>query len=83
MSLCNEIASTIQKADSSYFFENYTKQANAVIKMLESKGYVIIPKKPTEEMIAAGENGIRSGKVRPAEHVQHVFTAMAAAGAQK
>ena len=83
MALCDEIANTIQKADSSYFFENYTKQAAAVISMLESKGYLIVPKKPTEEMISAGENGIRSGKVKPAEHVQHVYTTMALAGAKK
>ncbi len=83
MALSDDIANAIKKADSSYFFENYTKQAAAVISMLESKGYIIVPKKPTDEMISAGENGIRAGKVKPAEHVQHVFNVMALAGAKK
>jgi hypothetical protein len=83
MAIKDDIAKTIQTADSSYFFEDYSKQAAAVIRMLESKGYAIVPKKATESMIEAGENGIIAGKMKPAEHVQHVFHAMVAAGAAK
>lgn len=83
MGIREDIANTIQLADKSYFFEDYGKQATAVLKMLESKGYAIVPKKATEPMVTAGENGIVAGKVKPAEHVQHVFHAMVAAGAQK
>jgi hypothetical protein len=83
MGLRDEIAQTIQTADKSYFFEDYAKQASAVLKMLDSKGYVIVPKQATESMIVAGENGIVAGKMKPAEHVQHVFQAMVKAGATK
>lgn len=83
MGIHEDIANTIQSTDKNYFFEDYGKQASAVLKMLESKGYVIVPKKATESMVSAGEHGIIPGKMRPAEHVQHVFQAMVAAGVQK
>lgn len=83
MVIRDEIAKTIKTADSSYFFEDYSKQASAVMRMLESKGFVIVPKKATDTMIVAGENGIVPGKMKPAEHVQHVFQAMVSAGAAK
>ncbi len=76
MSLHSEIARAIQNADNSYFFENYSKQAKAVLRTLEQEGYIIIPKDPTEDMIKAGADAILPGKVRPDVLVRHVFSSM-------
>jgi len=83
MSLQNDIASAIQKADSSYFFENYTKQAHAVISALQKKGYAITPKEPTEDMIKAGTDSIMSGKVKPEALVKQVYLSMIDASGKK
>ncbi len=74
--LQNDIAGAIKKADSTYFFEDYTKQALAVLLTLEKGGYTIIPKKPTDAMLEAGADAILPGKVRPEEHVKYVYSSM-------
>jgi len=76
MALHQDIARAIQKADNSYFFEDYSKQARAVLRALEKEGYVIVPKSPTEDMIQAGSDAILPGKVRPDALVRHVFESM-------
>lgn len=81
MSVQREIASAIQQADTSYFFEDYSKQALAVLRVLERNGYAIVPKDPTEEMIKAGSDAILPGKVKPDALVRHVYTSMAKAAA--
>ncbi len=55
MSVMLLIADTIQKADKSYLFEDYTKQALAVVQALKSEGYIVVPRKATEAMLEAGE----------------------------
>src|SRR3546814_19340542 len=47
------ISEAIKKADSSYFFENYNKQAAAVLAALKQHGYTIVPYYPTVEMVKA------------------------------
>ncbi len=83
MSLNDTIASAIKKADNSYFFENYTKQATAVLSVLEKKGYTIIPKEPTEDMIKAGTDSILTGQVKPDALVKQVFTSMLSSARRK
>lgn len=83
MSLHSDIAAAIQKADSSYFFEDYSKQAQAVLRVLEQNGYTIVPKTPTEEMIKAGSDAILPGKVKPEELARYVYTSMAKAAGKK
>jgi predicted glycosyltransferase len=80
MSVKDDIAKAIQQADKSYFFENYTKQAEAVIRELHRNGYVITPRIATDEMIAEGEKAILPGKVKPADHLRWVYEAMIKAG---
>ncbi len=79
MSVRGRIARAIQKADKSYFFENYSKQAQAVLRALEKDGYTIVPLNPTEEMIQAGSDAILPGKVRPEALARMVFESMAKA----
>lgn len=76
MRMISEIGQAIETADNSLFRENYSKQAEAVLRHIDKKGYVIVPKKATDDMLQAGEDAIQSGKVLPKEHVGHVYTAM-------
>lgn len=70
------IQDAIAEADSSYFFENYTKQAQAVIQALEKAGYSIhvantatIP----AELWEKAADQMKTGRIRPAEHVKDVY----------
>jgi hypothetical protein len=73
------IARAIKKSDKSYFFENYSKQARAVLKMLADEGYAIVPLEPDKKMIEQGVDQVLSGSVKPETHVLRVYRAMIAA----
>lgn len=77
------IAKAIKRADSSYFFENYDKQADAVIKRLLAENMMIVPIEPDEAMIEAGVQAVGTGKIRPEDHVRYVYTDMIKQGAKK
>lgn len=79
MSIEKTIAQAIRKADKSYFWENYTKQARSVLKELEKAGYVIAPIIPTKEMIKEGSDAIIGGKVKPSTHVTDIYQVMISA----
>ncbi len=70
------IARTIKEADTSYFWENYTKQAMAVRKVLKAAGYVIVPENPSQKMIDAGINRIMVGRTHAEDLTQKIYTAM-------
>jgi hypothetical protein len=74
--LKKSIANAIKRSDTSYFFEDYNSQATAVLKMLQTEGFMIVPNAPTEDMIAAGVQAIGSGKIRPEDHVRYVYNDM-------
>lgn len=67
------IADAIQKADNSYFFENYSKQAQAVLHALSRAGYQIIPGELTDELIKEVTQKMRMGRVKPEDHVRHLL----------
>jgi hypothetical protein len=67
------IENAIQKADSSYFFEDYTKQARAVIAALEAAGFAIMPKDFSEEIWKQVADAMKTGRVKPEEHVKDVY----------
>jgi hypothetical protein len=67
------IASAIQKADTSYFNEDYTKQAQAVLAALEQAGYQLMPKEYPPETWAKAADAMKTGRVRPEEHVKNVY----------
>lgn len=71
--LQSTIENAISKADSSYFFEDYTKQARAVIAALEAAGFAVITKNIPEEVWVQVANEMRTGRVKPEEHVKDVF----------
>ncbi len=76
MSIHDTIAVAIKKADKSYFFENYSDQASEVLRVLDRKGYIVIPRDPTEDMVKAGADSIASGQVKPDALVKQVFGTM-------
>lgn len=67
------IENAICKADSSYFFEDYTKQALAVIKALETAGFAVVAKDLPEDLWAKIGAEMKTGRVSPTEHVKDVF----------
>lgn len=70
------IAEAIKEADSSYFFENYTKQADAVIAALRKHGYVIVPYYPTVGMVKAAMDELQYGQNRFTNVVMPMYLAM-------
>jgi hypothetical protein len=70
------ISDAIKKADSTYFFEDYGKQAVAVMKALEKSGYKIVKSEPTKEMIKQGVWAINMGQIDARELAKDVYLKM-------
>lgn len=66
------IQDAIAKADSSYFFEDYTKQAKAVLAALNSAGYRLIPAENSEEVWKKVADQMRTGRLQPHVHTKDV-----------
>ena len=76
MNLTKTIAQAIKNEDKTYFFEDYTKQAKAVLKVLHKSGYVLVPKEPSAEMIKAGVLAINLGIVDAKVLAKEVYQQM-------
>ncbi len=76
MNLVGIIANAIKKADNSYFFENYSQQAKAVIKELARHGYVLTPEEPSKKMIKAGIYAINLGIVDAKKLAKEIYKDM-------
>jgi hypothetical protein len=74
--LSDTIAQAIRKADRRYFFEDYTAQADAVLKALRKAGMIVVPLEPTAEIIEAGKNSLKYGTQRPADMLKSLYQAM-------
>lgn len=72
-SIRNLIASTIKEADKSYFFEDYTIQASAVLKALKTAGYRIVPQTMEKEEFKIIANNMKMGKMQPEQHVENMY----------
>ncbi|MES2984316.1 MAG: hypothetical protein V4735_03910 [Pseudomonadota bacterium] len=66
------IENAIQKADASYFFEDYTKQAQAVLKAIDAAGFAITAKDMGDDIWTQVAKEMRTGRLRPEEHVKDV-----------
>lgn len=73
MSALKIIAKAIKKADSSYFFEDYDKQAKAVLKALEAEGYAVTRREADMELFKKVADEMATGRMKPEEHVQDVY----------
>ncbi len=76
MSLEKQIAVAIKKADSSYFFEDYSKQAKAVLDCVKKEGYQIIPAELEDGLYKKISDQMRTGKMTPEEHIRDVYQTM-------
>lgn len=70
------IAKAIKDADSSYFWEDYSKQAAAVIRSVHAAGYVLVPEDPSLKMIQSGVNAVMIGRTQPHELARQIYAAM-------
>lgn len=81
--LTNRIAEAIRAADSSYFNEDYTKQARAVLTAIEKAGYVLMPQDyPADTWKRVAEN-MKTGRIRPEDHVKNVYETVLKTVAEK
>jgi hypothetical protein len=67
------IAEAIKKADSSYFFEDYTKQAQAVLRAIEASGFAVVPKEMPDDLAKLVADNMRTGRIKPEEHVKSIL----------
>ena len=74
------IAKAIQSVDWTFFNENYNRQAEEVVRALNKAGYAIIPRTPSDDMIAAGREAIEIGQHLPSKVAGVVFDAMIDSG---
>jgi len=70
------IARAIHDADKRYFFEDYTAQADAVLKALRKAGMTVVPLEPTAEIIEAGKNSLKYGAQRPGDMLRALYQAL-------
>ncbi len=75
-----KIATAIQQADTRYFFEDYTKQAEAVLRMLAQEGYVLVPGKPSDEIIEYAKDNMPYGRHRPEDMLRALYSVFMDAG---
>ena len=71
--LRNIVANAINKADNSYFFEDYSKQSREVLKAIEGAGFRIIPKELDESEFKTIADSMKMGKMRPEQHSKNVY----------
>lgn len=74
------IAQAIQSADWTFFNENYSRQAEVVVRALNRAGYAIVPREPNRAMVEAGRDEIEIGQHRPSVVATAIFRAMVEAG---
>ncbi|RED46142.1 hypothetical protein [Aestuariispira insulae] len=73
------IAKAIKDADSSWFNENYSKQADAVLQAIRAKGFVIVEAEATEAQVEAGREALTTGRYKPSEVVSKLYAVMVGA----
>ncbi len=71
--ITDTIAQAIRTADSSYFNEDYTKQAKAVLAAIDKAGFVLLPKDYPPETWTKAADAMKTGRVKPEEHVKNVY----------
>jgi hypothetical protein len=75
----DHIAKAIHEADTTYFFEDYALQAEAVLAALTMAGFEILPERPSKTMCEAGEEAILVGRHKADIVVSEIYEAMIAA----
>ncbi|MDX2103468.1 MAG: hypothetical protein EAZ99_10860 [Alphaproteobacteria bacterium] len=73
------IARAIKKADTRYFWEDYSKQADAVVQALAEQGLRIVPASPTAEMTRSAKEALQYGIQHKQDLVATIWRVMVAA----
>lgn len=68
------VAKAIREADTSYFSEDYEKQARAVLKAIDQAGFVLLPKETPEGTAATVANLIPTGRMKPEDLVKQIYS---------
>ncbi len=67
------IAKTIRDADRSWFNEDYTKQAAAVLNTLRAKGYEIVPREASAELVTYAVDNMPFGRMKPDDLIRELY----------
>lgn len=67
------MAKAIRSADNSYFSEDYSKQATAVLKALGSAGYEVVPKQASEKFLEYAQENMPFGRMKPEDFVREFY----------
>lgn len=73
-SVAKIIAKAIKQADKSYFFEDYDKQARAVLKKLQEEGWAVTKCEADMDIFKMVADQIATGRMKPEEHVKDVYS---------
>ncbi len=68
------IAKAIKDADKSIFNEDYSKQAESVVRALGRAGYEIVPQRPSPALCEYINEHLPVGRLRPGELVGRLYT---------
>jgi len=67
------IAQSIRAADKSLFNEDYTKQADAVIRELRKAGYEVVPVKAPPGLVKHVSDNMPFGRQKPSEYLAELY----------
>jgi hypothetical protein len=81
--LVQTVARAIKAADRTFFNENYTDQALAVMRALREAGYRVVPSDASQEMLEAGRESLKFGVQRTGDSIGTIYRAMIAAHRDK
>lgn len=70
------VAKAIKDADKSFFNEDYSKQARAVVSALKQAGYEVVPVKPPPLLVEWAKENIPFGRLRPSELITQMYSMM-------
>jgi hypothetical protein len=71
--LATIIAKAIRDADKSWFNEDYTKQATAVLNALRSKGYEICPVEAPDALVTHAVDNMPFGRMKPDDLIRELY----------
>jgi predicted lipid-binding transport protein (Tim44 family) len=74
--LIDIIARAIKRSDKKLFFENYTRQAQDVLKALAEEDIILIPKALTEEILEKAKEAIPQGRTKGQHLVSTLYQAV-------
>lgn len=70
------VARSIRAADKSWFNEDYTKQALAVLGGLRSEGWELCPREAPEALVAFAVENLPFGRMKPEDLIKELYRLM-------